>query len=107
MMPTDEIDQKAADWLSESVVAKLRYGQDYSFCYGHSKKLMDGEKQTGISIARPYMRLFATGYTKLFRIAVLGEELPDVEYSKAEEAKIDADIEKAEAKHKEIGGYDD
>lgn len=99
MMPSNETDDKAEVWFNE-MLEKLRYHQDYSICFGHSKEMLDADgKQGGISIRRPYIRLFSTGVTKLYRMAVPGEELPKVEYTKDEEKELDAQIEKAEELH--------
>lgn len=98
MMPPDEIDEKAEEWFN-SHFDKLRYWQDYSICFGHSEKMMEDGKQTGIKIRRPYVRLFSTGVTKLYRIVVLGEDLPKAEYTEEEEAKMDKEIQEAEERH--------
>lgn len=99
MMPPNETDEKAEAWFNE-MLEKLRYGQDYSICFGHSKKLINEDgSQKGISIRRPYIRLFSTGVTKMYRMAVLGEKLPKVEYTEAEEKELDAKIEAAEKRH--------
>lgn len=99
MMPSDEIDDKANDWFS-GFMDFLRYGQDYTICFGHSKKLLNEDgSQKGISIRRPYVRLFSTGVTKIYRMAVLGEKIEKVVYTEAEEAELDAKIEKAEKEH--------
>ena len=99
MMPPNETDDKAEIWFNE-LLEKMRYSQDYTICFGHSKKLLNEDgSQKGISIHRPYIRLFSTGVTKMYRSAVLGEELPKVEYTEAEEKELDTAIEKAEKLH--------
>jgi hypothetical protein len=99
MAPQDEIDTKAEEWFN-GMIRKLTYSQDYTICFGHSKDLMNEDgSQKGISIRRPYVRLFSTGVTKLYRMAILGEEFPDVEYTPEQEKELDDLIEKAEAKH--------
>lgn len=99
MMPPNETDEKAEAWFNE-ILEKLRYGQDYTICFGHSKNITNEKgEQTGISIRRPYIRLFSTGVTKIYQMAVLGEKLPKVEYTEAEEKELDAKIEKAEQLH--------
>lgn len=99
MMPPNEQDEKAEAWFND-MLEFLRYGQDYSICFGHSKDIRnDKGEQTGISIRRPYIRLFSTGVTKVYRMAVLGEKLAKVEYTEAEEKELEAKIEKAEKAH--------
>lgn len=98
MNPNDEIDNAAEEWFN-GFVPKLTYKQDYSLCFGHSKDIIDGNKQTGISIRRPYIRLFSTGVTKIYRMAVLGEELPDVEYTPQQEKELDDYVERQEKAH--------
>lgn len=88
-MPPNETDDKAEEWFNGHL-EYLRYGQDYSICFGHSKKLMNKDgTQKGISIRRPYIRLFSTGVTKIYRMAVLGEKLEKVVYTEAEEKELD------------------
>ena len=99
MMPPSETDEKAEAWFNEMLEC-LRYGQDYTICFGHSKKLMNEDgSQKGIAIRRPYIRLFSTGVTKMYQMAVLGEKLPKVEYTEDEEKELDAKIQKAEEAH--------
>lgn len=98
MSPQDEIDIKAETWFNE-FLPKLRYKQDYSICFGHSK---NGENS--IHISRPYIRLFSTGVTKIYRIAVLGEKLEDVEYTPEQEKELDAEMEAAELAHAKSKG---
>lgn len=99
MAPNDEIDNKAEEWFNESLL-KLRYSQDYSVCYGHSQKMLNKDgTQKGIRIARPYVRLFSTGVTKLYRIQVLGEKLPEVVYTDEEEQELTDKIEAREERH--------
>jgi hypothetical protein len=93
MAPNDPIDDAAEAWLNEQVLLKLRYKQDYAIDIGSSEPLIRDGKNIGIKIARPYVKLFSTGTTKLYRIAVLGEKLPDVEYTPEEEAKFEAELE--------------
>jgi hypothetical protein len=102
MAPQDEIDNKAEEWFN-SFIPKLRYSQDYSICFGHSKDLLNEDgSQKGISISRPYVRLFSTGVTKIYRMAVLGEKLEDVEYTPEQEKELDKAVEKAERKHEKM-----
>lgn len=89
----NETDIAAEEWFNQ-FMPKLRYHQDYTICGGHSRS-----SENKIEISRPYVRLFITGVTKIYRIAVLGEELPDVEYTPEEEKELDAGILKAERKH--------
>lgn len=99
MMPPNEIDDKAEAWFNGHL-EYLRYGQDYSICFGHSKKLLNEDgSQKGIAIRRPYIRIFSTGMTKLYRLTVLGEKLEKVVYTKEEEDALDAKIEATEKKH--------
>lgn len=99
MMPPNETDDKAEEWFNGHMEF-LRYGQDYSICFGHSKKLMnDDGSQKGIAIRRPYIRLFSTGITKIYRMVVLGEKLEKVVYTEDEEKELEAKIEKAEKAH--------
>lgn len=95
MMPQSETDQKAEEWFNKMLEC-LRYSQDYTICFGHSKKMIEDGKEVGISIRRPYIRLFSTGVTKMYQMAVLGEKLPKVEYTEAEEKELDEAIEKTE-----------
>lgn len=98
-MPPNETDDKAEEWFNGHM-EYLRYGQDYSICFGHSKKLMnDDGSQKGIAIRRPYIRLFSTGITKIYRMVVLGETLEKVVYTEEEEKELDAKIQKAEKLH--------
>lgn len=101
MMPENELDNKAEDWFN-SHMPKLRYHQDYSLCFGHSKDLVEDGKQVGITIHRPYITLFSTGITKLYQLIVLGDELPDVKYTKAQEKELEKAMEAAEAKHQAL-----
>lgn len=94
----DEIDNAAEEWFN-NFVPKLRYSQDYSICVGHSRR-----SENKIEIARPYIRLFSTGVTKIYRMAVLGETLEDVVYTKEEEDKMDKDFEAAETRHAKSKG---
>lgn len=98
MMPENELDTKAEEWFN-AMLPKLRYKQDYTVCGGHSKDMIKDGKQVGITIHRPYIRLFSTGITKLYQMAVLGEKFKDVKYTKAQEQELDKDFEAAEAKH--------
>jgi hypothetical protein len=99
MAPQNETDNKAEEWFN-NILKKLRYHQDYTICFGHSKNILnDDGSQKGISIRRPYICLFSTGVTKVYEIVVLGEELPDVKYSESEEDELDKEIEKAEELH--------
>lgn len=99
MAPQTEIDLEAEEWFN-AFIPKLRYKQDFSICHGHSKSIIDEHgSQKGISIRRPYIRLFSTGVTKIYEMAVLGKEYPDVEYSKAEEKELDEFIESQEKVH--------
>lgn len=101
MMPPNETDEKAEAWFNDMLKC-LRYGQDYSICFGHYKDIRnDIGEQTGISIRRLYVRLFTTGVTKIYQMAVLGEQLPKVEYTEDEEKALDAEVEKAEKLHEE------
>ena len=99
MAPQDEVDIKAEEWFN-TFLPKLRYGQDYSICFGHSKDLLNEDgSQKGISISRPYVRLFSTGVTKIYRIQVLGEKIDDVKYTPEEEKELDKAVELAEKEH--------
>lgn len=99
MAPQDTLDTTAEEWFN-TVLGKLRYKQDYTICFGHSKELLNSDgTQKGISVRRPYVRLFSTGVTKLYQIEVLGESLPDVEYSPEEEKELDKFIESQEENH--------
>lgn len=101
MAPQDETDIKAEEWFN-GFLPKLRYSQDYSICFGHSKDLLNEDgSQKGISIRRPYVRLFSTGVTKIYRIQVLGEKIEDVKYTPEEEKELDKAMELAEKKHDE------
>lgn len=103
MSPETELGQKSDEWIN-TLIPKLRYGQDYSLCFGHSKDMLDSEgKQKGIQIRRPFIRLFSTGVEKIYQMVVLKEELPDVEYTPEEEKQLDADIQKAEEWHDKNG----
>lgn len=102
MMPENELDNKAEEWFNKHF-DKLRYWQDYSLCFGHSEDMLEDGKQVGITIRRPYVRLFSTGITKLYRIVVLGEDLPKVEYTKDEEKRLDREIKAAEKRHDSMG----
>lgn len=93
MKPQDTIDKQSEDWIN-TILPKLRYKQDYTICVGHSRK-----SENKIEIARPYIRLFSTGTTKIYRIVVLGEDLPVVEYTEDEERELDKAFEEAETKH--------
>ena len=101
MMPENKVDGEAEKWFN-SHLDRLRYHQDYTICFGHSKNLMKDGKQVGITIHRPYIRLFGTGMTKLYQMIVLGEELPKVEYTKSEEKELDKAIAEAEKKHQSL-----
>lgn len=90
MAPQDEVDIKAEEWFN-GFLPKLRYSQDYSICFGHSKDLLNEDgSQKGISISRPYVRLFSTGVTKIYRIQVLGEKIAE------REARVKAEKEAKE-----------
>ena len=102
MMPENETDRKAEAWFNGHMDF-LRYHQDYTLCFGHSEKIMEGDKQTGLSIRRPYIRIFSTGMTKLYRMIVLGETLDKVEYTEEQEEELNRAIEKAEALHDKMG----
>lgn len=89
MMPPDPKDDLANDWLN-GLLAKLRFEQDYYIYPGSSEPLLDKDgKNIGISIKRPDVRLYSTGVTKLYEMVVEGKELPDVEYTEAEEKAFD------------------
>ena len=94
MAPNDPIDDAAEQWLAEQILDKLRYKQDYGVDIDSSEPLIKNGETVGIKIARPYIKLFSTGTTKLYRIAVLGEKLPTVEYTPEQEAEFDAELEK-------------
>ena len=103
MSPQTEEDQKAEAWFNE-MLPKLRYEQDYSICFVHSKDMLDKDgKQEGIQIRRPFIRLFSTGVTKLYKMQVLGEKFEDVEYSEEQMKQMDQDTEKAEEWHDKNG----
>lgn len=88
MMPPDPKDDLANEWIN-GLVSKLRLEQDYYIYPGSSKTMRDDAgKQIGISIKRPDIRLYSTGITKLYEMIVEGKELPDVEYTEAEEKKF-------------------
>jgi len=88
MMPPDPKDDLANEWIN-NLVSKLRLEQDYYIYPGSSQTMRDSEgKQIGISIKRPDIRLYSTGITKLYEMIVEGKELPDVEYTEAEETKF-------------------
>lgn len=90
-----ELGEKSEEWFNK-LLPKLRYEQDYSICFGHSKDMLDDEgKQKGIHIRRPFIRLFSTGIEKIYQMVVLGEELTDVKYTKEEEKALDKKIEAA------------
>lgn len=98
MSPQDEIDIKGEAWFND-FLPKLRYKQDYSICFGHSK---NGENS--IHISRPYVRLFATGVTKIYRMAVLGEQLEDVVYTPEEQKELDDYVGQSEKDHAKSKG---
>lgn len=101
MMPESELDKKAEDWFN-AMMPYLRYHQDYSLCFGHSKDLVEDGKKVGITIHRPYIRLFSTGITKLYQMIVLNDELQPVKYTKAQEKELEKAMEAAEAKHQAL-----
>lgn len=88
MMPPNEKDDKANDWIN-NLIGKLRLEQDYYIFPGSSKTLRNEKgEQTGISIKRPDIRLYSTGITKLYEMIVEGKELPDVEYTEEQEKQF-------------------
>lgn len=91
MMPPDPKDEIANEWFN-GLMQKLRFEQDYYIYPGSSEKMMDGDKQIGLSIKRADVRLYSTGIRKLHDMLVDGVELPDVEYTKEEEAKFDKNM---------------
>lgn len=93
MQDQDQVDIDAENWFNE-FLPKLRYKQDYSMCYGHSRS-----SEGRIEISRPYIRLFSTGITKIYRIQVLGETLEDIGYTEGEEKQLVSDIDEAEERH--------
>lgn len=104
MMPPDPKDDKANEWIN-GLVSKLRLEQDYYIFPGSSKTLRDSEgRQTGISIKRPDVRLYSTGITKLYEMIVEGKELPDVEYTEAEEKQF---MENMKSRYPEAFKQDD
>lgn len=92
MMPPDPKDDLATEWLN-TYLGKLRYSQDYFLYQGASKPMMEDGKQIGLSIVRPNIRLYSTGITKLYEMIVEGKEMPDVEYTEAEEEQFDKDYQ--------------
>lgn len=94
MSPETETDKKANEWINK-LMSKLRFEQDYHIFPGSSKTMRDSEgRQTGISIKRPDIRLYGTGVTKLYEMLVEGKELPDVEYTEAEEKRFEENMKK-------------
>ena len=98
MNPQDEIDTQAEEWFNQ-FIPKLIYKQDYTICLGHSKR-----DENALHISRPYTRLFSTGITKIYRMAVLKEKLADVEYTEEELKNLDSEFEKAEIAHAKSKG---
>lgn len=88
MNPNDKTDDAANEWLNECLI-RLRYEQDYAIYPGDSKPIIEDGKKTGIRIKREHVKLFSTGVTKIYRMAILKEELPVVEYTPEEEAEFD------------------
>lgn len=93
MMPHDPKDDAAAEWLN-GLLGKLRFEQDYYIFPGSSENMMEGDKQVGISIKRPDIRLYSTGVRKLWDMVVNGVELPDVVYTEEEEKRFDENMRK-------------
>lgn len=94
-----EVDHKAEEWFNLTL-NKLQYKQDYEICAGHSMKIMNEDgTQKGLKLTRPYVQLYGTGVTKLYRHAVLGDELPDVVYTPEEEKAIDEALDRKEEIH--------
>lgn len=92
MMPPDPKDDLAGEWLN-GYLQKLRFEQDYYIYPGSSAPLIEDGKEIGISVKRPDIRLYSTGVTKLYEMIVEGKELPDVEYTKAEEDAFDENMQ--------------
>lgn len=100
----DKIGDEAEIWINK-MLPKLQYKQDFTLCWGHSKPMVDDDgKNIGIQIRRPYFRLFSTGLEKIYRMTVLGEELPDVEYSGEEDTELNKFDEAMEKLHRERDG---
>lgn len=94
MMPPDPKDDLANEWFN-SFLPKLRFEQDYYIYPGSSEPMLDKDgKNIGISIKRPDVRLYSTGIRKLHDMIVDGVELPDVEYTEAEEKAFDDNMRK-------------
>lgn len=94
MKPHDPKDDLASEWINK-LLAKLEFEQDYYIYPGSSESIVDESgKKTGISIKRSDVRLYSTGVTKLYGMIVEGKELPDVEYTEAEEKQFDDNMKK-------------
>lgn len=83
-MPIEKIDLEADEWIN-GLLPKLRFEQDFYIYDGDSEPIIEDGKKVGISIKRGHIRLYSTGVVKLYRILVKGEQLPDEEYTEAEE----------------------
>jgi len=105
MAPETEVGKASEEWIN-SMIPKLRYKQDFTYCWGHSKKMVDDDgKENGIHIRRPYIRLFSTGIEKIYRMQVLNEKMEDTVYSKAEDAELEKfNIAMEEEHNKSNGG---
>lgn len=89
MQPPSELDDKANEWFNQ-YFDKLRFEQDYNIYPGESEPMLNSKGENiGIKIKREHVKIFATGITKLYRMIVLGEELPVVTYTPEEEAEFE------------------